>query len=46
MREVAAAVAAAVAAVAYDQGNATKPRPVELPAAAARSMYRPEYALS
>lgn len=44
MREVAAAVAAAVAAVAYDQGNATKPRPVDLPAEAARSMYQPEYA--
>ncbi len=44
MRGIAAAVAAAVAAVAYEQGHATKPRPKDLRAEAARIMYQPEYA--
>lgn len=44
MREVAAQVAAAVAAVAYEQGHATKPRPLDLRAEAARVMYEPRYA--
>jgi len=43
MREVAAQVAAAVARVAHEQGLATKPRPADLPLAAAQSMYQPEY---
>jgi len=43
MREVAAAVAAAVAARAYEQGHASKPRPPDLRAEAARSMYEPDY---
>jgi malate dehydrogenase (oxaloacetate-decarboxylating)(NADP+) len=43
MREVAAAVAAAVAAVAYERGYATKPRPRNLRAAAAGAMYVPRY---
>lgn len=43
MREVAAALAAAVAAVAYEQGHATKPQPPDLRAAAARAMYEPRY---
>jgi len=41
MREVAAQVAAAVAAVAYAQDHATKPRPLDLRAEAARVMYEP-----
>jgi malate dehydrogenase (oxaloacetate-decarboxylating)(NADP+) len=41
MREVAAQVAAAVAAVAYAQGHATQPRPLDLRAQAARVMYEP-----
>ena len=44
MRQIAAAVAAAVAAVAYEQGHATKPRPEDLRAEAARIMYEPTYA--
>ena len=44
MREVAAQVAAAVAAVAYAQDHATKPRPLDLRAEAARVMYEPRYA--
>lgn len=44
MREVAAAVAAAVAAMAHEQGHASKPRPHDLRADAARSMYEPRYA--
>jgi malate dehydrogenase (oxaloacetate-decarboxylating)(NADP+) len=44
MREVAAAVAAAVAAMAYEQGHASRPRPPDLRAEAARSMYQPRYA--
>jgi malate dehydrogenase (oxaloacetate-decarboxylating)(NADP+) len=44
MREVAAAVAAAVAGVAYEQGYATKPRPQDLRAAATGAMYEPRYA--
>jgi len=43
MREVAAAVGAAVAARAYEQGHASKPRPPDLRAEAARSMYEPDY---
>jgi malate dehydrogenase (oxaloacetate-decarboxylating)(NADP+) len=44
MREVAAAVAVAVAATAYEQGHATHPRPTDLAAEAARFMYVPHYA--
>jgi malate dehydrogenase (oxaloacetate-decarboxylating)(NADP+) len=44
MREVAAAVAVAVAAAAYEQGHATHPRPTDLGAEAARFMYVPRYA--
>jgi malate dehydrogenase (oxaloacetate-decarboxylating)(NADP+) len=44
MREVALAVSVAVAAVAHDQGHATRPRPADLAAEAARFMYVPEYA--
>lgn len=44
MREVAAQVAAAVAAVAYAQDHATKPRPLDLRAEAARVMCEPRYA--
>jgi malate dehydrogenase (oxaloacetate-decarboxylating)(NADP+) len=43
MREVAAAVAAAVAGVAWQQGLATKPLPDDLPAAVAAAMYQPAY---
>jgi malate dehydrogenase (oxaloacetate-decarboxylating)(NADP+) len=43
MREVAGAVATAVARVAYADGLATRPRPDDLPAAVARAMYVPEY---
>jgi malate dehydrogenase (oxaloacetate-decarboxylating)(NADP+) len=43
LREVAFAVAAAVATVAYGQGLATKPRPADLTAAAAHAMYIPQY---
>jgi malate dehydrogenase (oxaloacetate-decarboxylating)(NADP+) len=43
MREVAAAVAVAVATVAYEQGHAAHPRPADLAAAAAGFMYVPEY---
>jgi malate dehydrogenase (oxaloacetate-decarboxylating)(NADP+) len=43
MREVAHAVATAVATVAYDQGLATKPRPVDMSAATACAMYTPAY---
>jgi malate dehydrogenase (oxaloacetate-decarboxylating)(NADP+) len=43
MREVAVAVSAAVAAVAHDQGHATRPRPADLAADAARFMYVPRY---
>ena len=44
MREIAAAVAAAVATVAHEQGHATKPRPRDLRAEATRIMYQPQYA--
>jgi len=44
MREVAAAVAAAVGAVACAQGHATNPRPQDLRAEATRVMYVPGYA--
>ena len=44
MREVAAQVAAAVAAIAYAQDHATKPRPLDLRGEAARVMYEPQYA--
>jgi malate dehydrogenase (oxaloacetate-decarboxylating)(NADP+) len=43
MREVAAAVAAAVATVAYEQNHATMTRPSDLLAEAARVMYEPRY---
>jgi malate dehydrogenase (oxaloacetate-decarboxylating)(NADP+) len=43
MRETAAAVAAAVAQVAHEQGHATKPRPADLREAVARAMYEPRY---
>jgi malate dehydrogenase (oxaloacetate-decarboxylating)(NADP+) len=43
MRSVAAAVAAAVAAVAYEQGHATKPRPQDLRGEALGFMYEPRY---
>lgn len=43
MREVAAAVGAAVAAVAYENQLATKPRPSDLRLEIARSMYTPQY---
>ena len=43
MREVAARVAAAVAAVAYEQGHAAAPRPADLEREMAKAMYRPEY---
>jgi len=44
MREVAAAVAAAVAETAWNQGHATNPRPADPRAEAARVMYEPRYA--
>ena len=44
IREVALAVATAVADAAYDRGLATKPRPADLAAAAAGAMYVPQYA--
>jgi len=43
MREVAAAVAAAVARIAYEQGHAKRPRPTDLAAEAVRTMYVPRY---
>lgn len=43
MREAAAAIAAAVAAVAFDAGLASRSRPRDLGEACARAMYRPEY---
>jgi malate dehydrogenase (oxaloacetate-decarboxylating)(NADP+) len=44
MRDVALAVATAVATAAYDRGLATKPRPADLAAAVAGAMYTPRYA--
>jgi len=44
MRDVALAVANAVAGVAFDAGLATKPKPTDLRAAIASAMYRPAYA--
>ena len=44
MRDVAAAVAAAVASIAYEQGHATLARPQDLLAETVRLMYRPQYA--
>ena len=44
MREVAEAVASAVASVAFAQGLATKPKPDDLPATVRQAMYRPAYA--
>jgi malate dehydrogenase (oxaloacetate-decarboxylating)(NADP+) len=44
LREVAAAVATAVAGVAYEQGHAANPRPADIPAEAAQAMYVPRYA--
>ena len=43
MREVAAAVAAAVAAVAFDEQPLDRPRPDDLRLAARLAMYQPEY---
>jgi malate dehydrogenase (oxaloacetate-decarboxylating)(NADP+) len=43
MRDVALAVATAVATVAYDRGLATKPRPADLAATVAEAMYTPTY---
>jgi malate dehydrogenase (oxaloacetate-decarboxylating)(NADP+) len=43
MREVALAVSVAVAGAAYEQGCATRPRPADLAAEAARFMYVPTY---
>ena len=43
MREVAASVAAEVARVAHDQGQATRPRPSDLRLETARAMYQPVY---
>jgi malate dehydrogenase (oxaloacetate-decarboxylating)(NADP+) len=44
IREVAIAVATAVADAAYERGLATNPRPADLAAAAAGAMYIPHYA--
>ncbi len=44
MREVAAAVAVAVAGVAHEQGLANAPRPVDLQREVAAAMYEPCYA--
>lgn len=44
MREVAAAVGAAVAGVAFDEGVATRPRPADLAGAIRAAMYVPDYA--
>ena len=44
MRDVALAVSVAVAAVAYDQGLATTPRPADIAESAARARYLPQYA--
>ena len=44
LREVAAAVATAVAATAYQQLVATRPRPTDLAASIWATMYRPAYA--
>ena len=44
MREVAVAVATAVAGVAWDAGLTKKPRPPDLRAAIASAMYQPTYA--
>jgi malate dehydrogenase (oxaloacetate-decarboxylating)(NADP+) len=44
MRDVARAVASAVAKVAYDEGLATATRPAEIADEVARAMYWPEYA--
>jgi malate dehydrogenase (oxaloacetate-decarboxylating)(NADP+) len=43
MRDVAARVATAVAAVAYEQGHAAAPRPADLQREVAKAMYQPEY---
>jgi malate dehydrogenase (oxaloacetate-decarboxylating)(NADP+) len=44
IRDVARAVATAVATVAYDRGLTTKPRPTDLAAVVADAMYVPRYA--
>jgi hypothetical protein len=44
MRQVAATVAVAVAAVAWEQGHATRARPEDLAAEIGRFMYMPRYA--
>jgi malate dehydrogenase (oxaloacetate-decarboxylating)(NADP+) len=43
IRQVSAAIAVAVAVVAFDEGLATVPRPTDLAAAVASLMYDPEY---
>jgi malate dehydrogenase (oxaloacetate-decarboxylating)(NADP+) len=43
IREVSAAIAVAVAEVAYERGYATKPRPDDLPGYIETLMYEPEY---
>jgi malate dehydrogenase (oxaloacetate-decarboxylating)(NADP+) len=43
LREVAAAVATAVAGVAYEQGHAANPQLADIPAEAVRAMYVPRY---
>jgi malate dehydrogenase (oxaloacetate-decarboxylating)(NADP+) len=43
MREVASAVAVAVATVAYEQGHAALPRPLDLRVEVIRAMYEPSY---
>jgi malic enzyme len=43
MREVALAVAVAVAGVAYEQDLATNRRPSDVTAAVQRNMYSPQY---
>jgi malate dehydrogenase (oxaloacetate-decarboxylating)(NADP+) len=43
IREVSAKIATAVAAVAYQQGLATVPKPEDLPAMVLAQMYEPDY---
>lgn len=43
MRDVAAAVASAVAQVVFERGLATRPRPQDLTVAIAQAMYQPQY---
>ena len=43
IREVSAAIATAVAAIAYRAGLATQPEPADLPAHIQDFMYKPDY---